>query len=97
MIVSKQVQQPMDDQDTKLSFKAVMSGKSLSACRFDGDDHITYAGFVQMRRVLRSGGKRQNIGGFVLVPEVTIQPPNGSIADENDRERLTVKKQLARK
>jgi hypothetical protein len=49
-----------------------------------------------MRLVLRTDGKRQDIGGFVLVAEVTIQPPNGSVADENDRERWTVKMQSAR-
>ena len=49
-----------------------------------------------MRQAFRPGGKRQDIGGFVLVAEITIQTANSSIANEHHRKRLMIEAQPVR-
>ena len=86
VIVTGQVQQAVEDQHFQLGSKGVAACGALPASGFDADGHVA-------RRLLRGpeawdwlGGKRENVGGLVLVQKAAVKLPDAPVRCEQNRD-----------
>lgn len=84
MVVSKEVEDPMDQEEREFPCNGMALLVSLSSRGLDRNDHVAQE--IRLRRggtlLLR---KSQNVGGIIVVQIHPIESPDGSITDQEDR------------
>jgi hypothetical protein len=89
VVISHQMQQPMQNKSPKIPFKSKRSGiASLIICGLGRDKNIT-----QVRRISCKG---QDIRWFVVSPICAVIRLHRAIGYENNRERLPFQGQFRR-
>lgn len=87
MVVAKEVEDPMDQEEREFPRNGMALLVSLSSRGLDRNDHVAQE--MRLRRwgtlLLRKG---ENVGGIIVVQIHPIEPPDGSITDEEDRDLI---------
>ena len=95
MVIAHEMEDAVDQQEKNLLLRPPANSRGLSLGSFCRDDYISQDRGMGRRRVPRSHGERNDVGGSVAVKILAVQPGDLFIVYDDDADFMLLTSQGA--